>query len=181
MSDREIVHNYLKTLERYLSRLEKQDADEVISEIESHIFDALDEAGDDADAAAILEGFGPARDLAAAYVEHMLEGSPPPEGFRAIQTVRKGMTKGLYYSTIGLGYLIGFGLLLLGIMKPFAPESVGLWSTAGGNSLVVGFVEHGPEGTQELLGWWLIPVFLGLGASIVWGTFRLMGILKPKS
>jgi len=181
MSDREIVHTYLKTLERYLSRLEKQDADEVISEIESHIFDALDEAGDAADAASILKGFGSARDLAAAYVDHMLEGSPPPEGFKAIQKVRKGMTKGLYYSTIGFGYTIAFGLLLIGIWKPFAADNVGLWSAAGGNSLIVGFVDQAPAGTEELLGWWLIPVFLILGASIAWGTFRLMSILKPKS
>lgn len=180
MTDRDIVHNYLKTLERYLSRLERQEADEVIREIESHIFDALDEAGDGITASAILEGFGSPRALATAYVEHMLEGTPPPQGFKAIQKVRKGMTKGLYYSTIGFGYLLACGLLFIGFWKPFAPENIGVWSAAGGNSIIVGFVEAPPTGSAEILGWWLIPVFLTLGAAIAWGTYRLISILKPK-
>lgn len=181
MSDREIVHNYLKTLERYLSRLDKKETDEVVREIESHIFDALDDAGDGGNASAILEGFGEPRELATAYVGHVLEGTPPPKGFKVIQKVKKGMTRGLYYSTIGLGYLLAASLLLIAIWKLLAPESVGAWSSAGGNTVVIGAVEEVPPNTEELLGWWLTPLFLILGSGIAWGTFRLMSILKPKS
>jgi len=35
MSDRELIHDYLSTLGRYLARLDKETADEVIREIES--------------------------------------------------------------------------------------------------------------------------------------------------
>lgn len=43
MEQRDIIHQYLKELERYLARLEKAQAQEVLKEIESHIFDALDQ------------------------------------------------------------------------------------------------------------------------------------------
>lgn len=43
MSEREQIHNYLVALNRYLSRLQKHEADDVLREIESHIYDAIDE------------------------------------------------------------------------------------------------------------------------------------------
>ena len=75
MTDRDTIHAYLKSLSKYLSRLEKADADDVIREIESHIYDALDARGEEGQHASvkdILAGFGAPRDLAAGYVDHIL-------------------------------------------------------------------------------------------------------------
>jgi uncharacterized membrane protein len=92
MPDRDIIHGYLKSLAKYLSRLENADADDVIREIESHIYDALEsheKEGAENSAEVVLAGFGLPRELAAQYVDHILEGAAPPKGFKAIQRVKK--------------------------------------------------------------------------------------------
>ncbi|UTW53816.1 hypothetical protein [Kordiimonas sp. SCSIO 12610] len=182
MTQRDKIHDYLTTLSTYLARLEKTDSDEVIKEIESHIYDALDaqgyREGDKADIDAILDGFGTPRDLASSYVDHILSGSPPPKGFRAIQSVKKGASKGLYYATAIFGYMISAILVFLALYKPFAPDAVGLWSDGSGNSFVIGIIDGGPEGTTDLLGWWLIPAFIAVGIACAYFTKRLLSALK---
>src|SRR3990167_9225382 len=95
MEQRDIIHQYLKELERYLARLKKTEAQEVLKEIESHIFDALEQqhSGQAEDARAILQGFGEPRELAAQYVAHITKGAPPPVGFKAIQKVKQGRSE----------------------------------------------------------------------------------------
>lgn len=43
MSGREQISNYLKSFSRYLASLSSEDAAEVIQEIESHIYDVIDQ------------------------------------------------------------------------------------------------------------------------------------------
>lgn len=180
MTDRDIIHEYLKSLSKYLARLDKAEADEVIREIEGHIYDALDVSETEGGASTILKGFGSPRELAAGYVDHILEGSPPPTGFRAIKAVKKGATKGLYYSTGLLGYLFSAALMVVGIMKLFVPEMVGLWVASHGNSIAVGARSQLPEGAEEILGWWIVPFAIGAGLAIAYLTRRLLSILKDK-
>ena len=115
MEQRDIIHQYLKELERYLARLEKAQAQEVLREIESHIFDALEQqqsSGQVEDASAILRGFGEPRQLAFAYVAHVTDGAPPPAGFKAIQKVKQGVTATLYYAMAAFGFSIAFMFLV---------------------------------------------------------------------
>lgn len=181
MQEREIIHHYLTSFSRYLSRLEKADADDVLREIESHIYDVMESREKDEleiDAKSILAGFGEPRELAAQYVDHIIGGSPPPKGFRAIQRVKKGATKGLYLATAFWGYGISLALTMLALYKPFAPLEVGLWSQGVGRTLILGIVSPPPEGTYEVLGWWIIPLALGLALSIAYLTKRLLSVLK---
>lgn len=180
MTDREIIHEYLKSLSKYLSRLDKGEVDEVIREIESHIYDALDAKGENGHASEILEGFGPPRELAASYVDHVLQGTPPPIGFKAIKFVKKGVSKGLYYSTGALGYFFASTLILIGLIKLLLPEIVGIWATPHGNSIIVGFGSEIPEGLEEIVGWWIIPVVIVAGLSVGYMTKSLLTILKGK-
>ena len=93
MEQQQMIHQYLNTLQRYLARLSPAEAKEVIREIESHIFDLIEQreaAGQPVDAQSILQGFGEPRQLAGQYVAHITDGAPPPLGFRAIQRVKHG-------------------------------------------------------------------------------------------
>lgn len=181
MQDRDTIHQYLKSLSKYLSRLGKNDAEEVIKEIESHIYDVMqDNESNDLpiNAKEILAGFGEPRELASQYVAHILEGEPPPKGFRAIQRVKKGATWGLYVATAIFGYGIALALTLLALYKPFAPDEVGLWSQGEGHSFALGVIPIPREGYQEILGWWIIPVTLILALGIAYLTRRLLRIVK---
>lgn len=181
MPNNELIHNYLKSLAKYLSRLNKVEADEVIREIESHIYDALDiqeQNGQEVNAANILDGFGTPRELANQYVEHLLHGMAPPKGFRAIQTMKKGVTKSLYFSMGVFGFSCALFLILLGLIKALLPNEVGVWSTAQGNSIIISFSQSTAGNTNELFGYWLIPIVIGTGIGCAVLTRRVLGILK---
>lgn len=64
MTERDQVDDYLRSLSRHLSRLDRADANEVLREIESHVDDALEAqaaAQQPVDAGRILAGFGSPR------------------------------------------------------------------------------------------------------------------------
>jgi len=184
MSDREMIHNYLQSLMRFLSRLDQEDADDVLREIESHIYDVMEMRegnGQMIDASAILEGFGQPRDLASQYVDHILDGAPPPKGFRAIQQVKRGATTGLRWATGIVGYSLSATLLIIGLYKLVDPDAVGFWANESGDSVVIGALSEVPAGTHELMGWWITPVAIGLGIAAAYLSTRLLRVLKLKS
>ncbi len=184
MSDREMVRDYLNSLMKFLSRLDKEDADDVLREIECHIYDVMEirqENGQIIDAGEILRGFGQPRELASQYVDHILEGAPPPMGFRAIQKIKSGTTKGLYWTTAIFGYLFSAVLVAIGLLKTINPDAVGVWPSGNGESVVIGAMSRIPTDTQEILGWWIIPIALGLGLGGAYLTKRILNVLKPKA
>jgi hypothetical protein len=183
MSHRDSIHQYITSLEKYLSRLKKSDSDEVIKEIESHIYDALElqeQNNESVDVQVILEGFGEPRTLATHYVDHILQGTPPPKGFNAIQTVKKGVTQGLYYSTGFAGFSFALFLLAIAILKIFLSDDIGVWLAEHGNSVIITFHEHPHIGSKEILGHWIIPVTLILSAALSYLTYRLLQVLKHR-
>lgn len=181
MEQQQMIRQYLNTLQRYLARLSPGEAKEVIREIESHIFDLIEQresAGQPADAASILQGFGEPRQLAGQYVAHMTDGAPPPLGFRAIQRVKHGVTTSLYYSMAIFGFVISFSLLFLAGAKLITPDAVGVWAMSEGNSLTIAFLSEPFPPEQELLGIYLVPVASILGLSVMWLTRRILVVLK---
>ena len=183
MQNRDIIHQYLTSLSKYLSRLGKVDANEVIREIESHIYNVIENREDESlpiNAEDILAGFGEPRVLAAQYVDHILEGKPPPKGFQAIQKVKKGATWGLYLATAIFGYGMAIALFFVALYKPFYPLNVGLWSQGTGKTVIfsIGEVPSSSAVTHEIFGWWIIPVALVLAFAIAYLTRRILGILK---
>ncbi|MBU1437855.1 MAG: hypothetical protein KJ930_08750 [Gammaproteobacteria bacterium] len=183
MEQQQMIHQYLNTLQRYLARLSPAEAKEVIREIESHIFDLIEQceaAGQQADAASILQGFGEPRQLAEQYVAHMTAGAPPPLGFRAIQRVKHGVTAGLYYSMAAFGFLTSFSLLFLAGAKLITPDAVGVWAMSEGNSLTIAFLAEPFPKEQELMGMALVPVAAVLGVLVMWLTRRILTVLKSQ-
>lgn len=181
MEQRDIIHLYLKDLEQYLARLDKAQAQEVLKEIESHIFDALDQqqsAGQISDAKAILQGFGEPRQLALAYIAHITNGAPPPVGFKAIQKVKQGVTATLYYAMAAFGFSIAFALFFIAGAELFMPDAVGAWSAGNGHSLAIGFLATPYPADQELLGAWLTPVAVVCAFMVFGLTRQVLKVLK---
>lgn len=181
MEQRDLIHRYLHDLNRYLARLSQADAQEVLREIESHLFDVIEQgeaSGQVIDAATVLKGFGEPRELAAQYVAHVTTGAPPPKGFKAIQKVKQGVTISLYYAMALFGFSIAAALIMIAIAKIAAPELVGVWSAAGGNSFIIGYTAPSLPQEREMLGMWLAPI-AGLTACAIFEiTRRVLGVLK---
>ena len=175
------IRQYLATLERYLARLDPLEANEVLREIESHIYDAIElqeRSGNVADVAPILQGLGAPRQLAEQYVSHILQGSEPPAGLARIQAVKRTVSKTLYWSTGLVGYGLGCVLILMAFSKLLLPQQVGVWSSANGHSFVVGIVDNPLHNSSELLGMWLVPLGVILGYFILRVTHALLSVLK---
>lgn len=181
MLERDIIHAYLKSLGKYLSRLSKPEADEVIREIESHIYDAIEleqDQGDAVDIEEILARLGSPRELAAQYSEHILEGRPLPQGLKPIQKIKLGASKGLMVSMAIMGFGFSLLLALLGAAKFIFPEQVGAWSAAQGNSIIVGFTESLYPNSTEVLGWWFIPIAWLIAAASFQVTRKVLAVMK---
>jgi len=76
-----------------------------------------------------------------------------------------------------IGYFLGVVFLLIAVLKPFHPETAGLWVSrdATGDlswSLHMGF-GYAPVAGREVLGWWIIPIGLLAGCGLVTLTTRL--------
>lgn len=175
------INQYLKTLAQYMSRLDEEQVNEVIREIESHIYDVIDDAeieGNPISVEEVLARFGSPRQLAQQYSDHLIMGTPPPPGFAALRSVKRGVTAGVFYGSGLIGYTLGIVLIIIGILKVFLPKSVGVWASDHGQSFIVGVVDQAPVSTQELLGMWLIPVSIISGAAVLFFTRRLLSVLK---
>ncbi len=181
MSQRDIIHQYLKELEMYLARLEPEDANDVIREIESHIYDMLEQDDDAGNLESTMQRLGPARELAAGYVDHIVEGTPPPRGLNAIQKVKRGASRGLYYAMALFGFGIAGTLLLLAVAKLLYPQEIGLWIAEHGNSIIIGYANSDMPQSQEALGGFFMPVMLALAAAISYVTWRVLRVLKAST
>lgn len=171
------IHAYLSQLRLYLARLQPREADEVIQEIESHLFDVLEQQPQ-ADVAALLAGFGEPRALAAQYIAHIEQGAPPPAGFKVIRRVQQGVSWTLYWSMAVLGGCwCGLWLLIL-VLKLAQPDLVGAWANTGNESFHLGYLDAPPASEAELFGYWLLPIAAGMALAGGWITRQVLRVLK---
>lgn len=179
MARSELIHNYLAELQIYLSRVSEVQAQDVVQEIESHIYDALamQQGAEDSAIEAILARLGTARDLAAGYIEHISLGVAPPKGLKPLSRVRKGVSRSLYSLICVLGYVSGAALLLVALLKLLQPSSVGVWVAEHGNSVVIAFSQLEPQ-AREIPALWLILVAALSGAGLLYLTRQIARILK---
>src|SRR6185503_2746085 len=78
---------------------------------------------------------------------------------------------GLVLFVLGIvGYATGGSLMLSALAKIITPDRIGAW--VGGGHFSIGTVSD--PGARDVLGWWLVPLGLAVGALIVFATTRLL-------
>jgi uncharacterized membrane protein len=171
---------FLAEVRRGLAGLSAEETQEVLRELRSHV---LDRVGEDASADAIsaaLSALGDARELARLNLACRLaargaERQNPWALLRLTARVARVSLGGLAALVLSLfGYLFAVAWILVALAKPIVPRHVGLWIPAdpmSAFSFVLGVTSREAHGT-ELLGWWIIPVGLILGAAAARLTFR---------
>ena len=169
---------YLRQVRHGLRGLPDDEAKEIVDELRSH---ALDRAGGTLTAQSVdatIAGLGTARELAGLYLaERMAERveiSRSP--LLILKTVWRlaGLSVGAFFALIisFVGYAMGASFLLTAVLKPFLPTKDGLWykNDASGFTMSFSITDH-PIG-RELMGWWIIPFGLIVGAFFIWCTWR---------
>ena len=164
------IEAYLGGLRGCLRGMNGDDAREIVEELRSHI---LDRAATDGEVTpsgvdAALVALGSPEELASQYITDDLlalaEVSRSPT--RILESLFRWASLSMagflvLLLTIG-GYALGVVLVLCAVLKPFHPETTGLWEIpdAAGNittSLRLGFGAP-PVGGSEILGWWIMPI-----------------------
>jgi uncharacterized membrane protein len=183
MTDKQ-MNDYLARLRKALTGMTLAEREDIVEEIRMHI---RERCGDpQTSVEEILAGLGPADDLAQQYrtgllVQKARHSISPLVILRATMRWATTGIEGFLVFIIALwGYGMGAGFILLALLKPFFPKYTGLW--VGPNefsfSLRMGATMTNPSSpVRELLGWWLIPVCLVLGALSLAGTTKLIQFL----
>jgi uncharacterized membrane protein len=178
------MNDYLVRLRAALTGMTLAEREDIVEEIRMHIRERCDDPQTSLEE--ILAGLGPADELAQQYrtgllVQKARHSISPVVILRA--TLRWATTgvEGFLVFIIALwGYGMGVAFLLLALLKPFLPKYTGLWVGPGEFSFAVrmGATMRSPAPPiHELLGWWLIPVCLVLGALSLAGTTKLIQFL----
>lgn len=177
----ERVDSYLEKLRRSLTRVNREDAADIIQELRSHILEKAAAGGmTPASVEATLALLGRPEELAAEYLADDLLARAAKN--RSPVLLVRGLLRWAAVSLEGVwvllgcvvGYFLGASLILCGILKPIHARTAGLWILPGGAddysySLRLGF-ENAPAGGRELLGWWMVPLGLLIGGGLCWLT-----------
>lgn len=171
---------YLRQVRENLRGLPESDASEIIQELRSHVLDRV--AGDLSDTRVkeALASLGDPRDIgrlnSTMRVAARAAGQTSPRVVaRTLAQLARLSVRGLITLLISLaGYGFAAVWLLTAMVKPFAPNRVGLWSLpdpTGDLSLSLGRHDPGLSG-RDILGWWIIPIGLVVGLTAALLTFR---------
>ena len=168
------VEHYLRELRADLRALPDGEASDIVRELRAHILERAAPTGaalTEEAVAAALERLGPPSQVASLYATESM--------------LKRGTRRGMLWivarwaagSFAALGLLVGAvvstSFFVAALRKPFAPDRAGLWRlTDGSYSLRLGF--GGLEAGHELLGWWIVPLGLLLGAGMVWLTLHVL-------
>lgn len=175
---------YLNELNAGLRGVPEGERSEIVAELRSHVRDSAGNELDEIAVVAALERLGSPTELASLYrTQTMLtRAGNSPSSWLLFRSLFRWATMSVAGFFIFLGLLIGYVItacfFLAALVKPFAPDRVGLWWLPGSGqdgelSLRIGFFTSPspPQGT-ELLGWWIVPLGLMLGALACWLTPR---------
>jgi uncharacterized membrane protein len=172
------IDAYLAELRRCLGELPSEEVHDILQEIRGHILERTEASGELSEERLvdILKALGRPEEIAPLYqvdsvVAKARVSLSPRIVLRGIHRWSVVSGWGLVIFIIGIvGYSTGFSLMLSALAKFIWPDRVGAW--IGGGHFVIGTISI--PGARDVLGWWLVPIGLAVGALIVLGTMRLL-------
>jgi hypothetical protein len=180
----QLIEAYLKNLCTKLRGLNRDDINEIVEELRSHIQDKAASSGEltVAGVSEALAALGSPEELAGEYATDALlaraEVSRSP--LRVLESLFRWASLSaagffVLVSTV-VGYFLGGTFMWCAVLKLVHPRTAGLWlipSSDGGFavSIRMGFGSAPVDG-RELLGWWILPLGLIAGCALVMLTTR---------
>lgn len=178
------VETYLGRLRVRLRGINDLDVREIVEELRFHILDKAGVSGEVTAAGvdAALAALGSPEELASEYLTDSLlaraEVSRSPVQILESLFRWASLSVAGFFVLLGsiLGYFFGVAFVLCALVKPFHPQTAGLWvfRDSTGNlvtSLRLGFGSP-PVGGRDVLGWWIVPIGLVVGCGLLMLTTR---------
>ncbi len=177
------IDTYLSSLRTHLGPITLSERDEIVREISAHIRDSAEESGVSVET--ILARLGSAEELAAQYRDGLLirqasRSISPVKLMRgALRLATKGVSGVIVFFVGMIGYCIGGGLVLSGMLKPIFPAQTGVWFRDGHMISSGTQFYPPPPPAHEVLGIWYIPLMLTAGSlTLLATTFMIRASLR---
>ncbi len=172
------IDAYLVQLRRSLGELPPEEVAEILQEIRGHILERAEASGEltEERLVEILKALGRPEEIAPLYhadalVARARASLSPRVVMRGIHRWSTVSAWGFALFVTGVvGYALGAALILAGLGKIFAPNQIGAW--VGPHSFDIG-VNNDPS-ARDVLGWWLVPFGVVVGAGIMIATTRAL-------
>lgn len=171
------VDSYLIKLRRALGGLPADDIEEIVRELRGHIAERAAETDserrDTMPVEQILRRLGTPEHIGSLYIADAMVARAratfsPMLIIRATTRWARTTVVGFLAFVVGFaGYALGLALVACAVLKPFFPGYIGLWISR--RAVNLGFEVPTPH-ARELLGWWIIPYGLVVGAAFLLGT-----------
>jgi len=192
-SAQRVYNDYIQRCRKATSILSEKDKEDVLLEINSHIYEFLSANGtkDQLETLLnVLDRLGPPEETLKEIVASKKIGQAThtfnPK--HLAQALALNLTNGVIYIILFVLFLFEIAFPILIILKLIYPDQVGLFinnngafqygyvSEAGSGGISVGFHSHAK--VTELLGSWFIPVSLLIAVLIYLGIIFLLKIIK---
>ncbi len=172
------IDRYLNRLRAGLRGLAPHETRDILDELRSHILDkaALNGEVTAAGVEAALAALGTPEALASEYVTDavLAQAEVSRSPVRILESLFRWASlsiAGFFVLLVSvIGYAVGISFFLVGLLKPFHPDTAGLWVWRNGGDITysvrLGF-GAAPAGATELLGWTITPIGLSLGFGLV--------------
>jgi hypothetical protein len=167
MTEIQSIEKYVQQLRWALRPLPTEDRDDIVREIRGHLRERA-EAGTPWSYERITGELGSPEDYAREFLDNYeITAALASRSTQAMmsQTLRL-LTKGVkgFFGGLGLFVLFAFSVssVFIGLIKPIFPGNVGMWRHDGGD-LTLGYLDTPPEGGEEILGYWIVPLMLVVG------------------
>jgi hypothetical protein len=179
------MESYLERLRVSLRPLPADQADDIVREIRSHLLDSAGggAAADPRRLSDAIARLGNPATLANAYVmDHLaLQAQASRSPILLLRLAGLWATRSLEGLVALVLAVIGYAIALIGLgcafFKPFTPDRIGLWVQRvppDDFSFQLGRVAVPPGDAREVLGWYIIPLGLIIGAIAFAATTRYL-------
>jgi len=179
---------YFHRLDRLIRVLDETQRRELELEIKGHLLESFQSETSGGEAERLLNAIERLGEPES-YIKPMLADRLLSSASKSLRPT--DVLKGLYYHFVGgvrkvfagvlfaLGYVLVFILGMIGILKIFFPGHVGMFFNENGGFLLG--MDLKPEHVRtEVLGYWIIPICLGLAFVLYIGLTKLLKVLKRK-
>lgn len=181
--------SYFAAVDRALRFADRDDARELRSELEAHLTDSFNATDAARSTVARLEEAIARLGHPTDYLRPFLADGLLDRGTRRFRPV--SLMRGLYHTlwlgsgraavalAFALGYLLLAVFLVMALLKPIWSRNVGLFRSTDGN-ISFGILSSA-DGAQELLGWWIMPIALGVCAILYWALNRALRAVRRRA
>jgi len=178
-----VYKNYIRSVEKLLKPLSEADKQDLLMEVNSHIYEGMQNykgMDETENLLNIIDKLGSPDEYvkpAVAY-KKVQEASRTFNPGHVIAAIFLNLRNGVVYLVLSILYLFLIVLLGLSFVDVFIPEQTGLF-LSNGEFTYYGMIKD-PSAYTEVLGYWFIPLNLGICAVLYFLITLIFRFIKKK-